>query len=90
MWEVEEFPLDALSFQYKVGARQIVNSFIKHFVKAGLGFKVLGYRNKESHGLLPFFFLSQNSILFLIDRNHAKDLYFLTLQHNVSMEYFLL
>lgn len=46
-------------FQYKVGARQIVNSFIKHFVKAGLGFKVLGYRNKESRGLLPFFFKSE-------------------------------
>lgn len=46
-------------FQYKVGARQIVNSFIKHFVKAGLGFKVLGYRNKESRGLFPFFFKSE-------------------------------
>ena len=48
------------------------------------------WRKKINKQYLAFFFLSQNSILFLINRNHAKDLYFLTLQHNVSMEYFLL
>ena len=32
---------------------------------------------------------SQNSILFHIDRNREKDLHFPTLQHSISMEYFL-
>lgn len=38
------FSFDELYFQYKWGAREILNSFIKYFLSVGLGAWDLGYR----------------------------------------------